>query len=118
MVDNRQNLGETGEAIASAFLENNGYTILTQNYRRKFGEIDIIAREGDSLVFIEVKTRTGVSHGHPLDAVTFKKQKQINYTRATLYWMGLKSILSTSLFLLFERLKSLIANLLEIKLAF
>jgi len=78
MVDNRQNLGETGEAIASTFLKDNGYTILTQNYRRKFGEIDIIAREGDYLVFIEVKTRTGVSHGHPFDAITFKKQKQIS----------------------------------------
>ena len=78
MVDNRQNLGETGEAIASKFLEKNGYTILAQNYRRRFGEIDIIAREGDNLVFIEVKTRTGVSHGHPLDAITFKKQKQIS----------------------------------------
>jgi putative endonuclease len=78
MVDNRQNLGKTGETIASNFLEKNGYTIVTRNYRRKFGEIDIIARDRDYLVFIEVKTRTGTSHGHPLEAITFKKQRQIS----------------------------------------
>ena len=78
MSDNRQNLGKTGETIASNFLEKNGYTILAKNYRRKFGEIDIIARERDYLVFIEVKTRATASHGHPLEAVTFKKQKQIS----------------------------------------
>jgi len=78
MADNRQHLGKTGERIASIFLKKNGYTILTKNYRRKFGEIDIIARKGDYLVFIEVKTRTGTSHGHPLEAVTVRKQRQIS----------------------------------------
>ena len=78
MFDSRQNLGKTGEALAVNFLKKNGYSILTQNYRRKFGEIDIIAREGDYLVFIEVKTRTGTSHGHPLEAVTARKQRQIS----------------------------------------
>ncbi len=78
MVDNRQNLGKTGETIASNFLKKKGYTIVTRNYRRKFGEIDIIARDRDYLVFIEVKTRTGTSHGHPLEAITFKKQRQIS----------------------------------------
>ncbi len=78
MSDSRRNLGKTGETIASNFLEKNGYTILAKNYRRKFGEIDIIARERDYLVFIEVKTRATASHGHPLEAVTFKKQKQIS----------------------------------------
>ena len=78
MSDSRQNLGKTGETIASDFLKKNGYTILTRNYRRRFGEIDIIAREGDYLVFIEVKTRTGTSHGHPLEAITLRKQRQIS----------------------------------------
>jgi len=94
MVDNRQNLGETGEAIASAFLEKNGYTILAQNYRCRFGEIDIIARESDYLVFVEVKTRTGVSHGHPLDAVTFKKQKQIS--KVAQYYLAEKNLFDTA----------------------
>lgn len=78
MSDTRQSLGKAGETIASDFLEKNGYTIVTRNYRRKFGEIDIIARERDYLVFIEVKTRTGTSHGHPLEAVTMRKQRQIS----------------------------------------
>ncbi len=78
MTDTRRNLGKTGETIASDFLEKNGYTIIARNYRRKFGEIDIIARERDYLVFIEVKTRTGTSHGHPLEAITLRKQRQIS----------------------------------------
>jgi len=77
MSDSRQNLGKNGENIATDFLKKNGYKILAQNYRRKFGEVDIIARENDYLVFIEVKTRTGTSHGHPLEAVTPRKQRQI-----------------------------------------
>jgi len=78
MSDTRRNLGKAGETIASDFLKKNGYTIVARNYRRKFGEIDIIARERDYLVFIEVKTRTGTSHGHPLEAVTLRKQRQIS----------------------------------------
>ena len=78
MSKKRQNLGEAGEEIATTFLKKNNYTILDKNYRRKFGEIDIIAREGDYLVFIEVKTRKTVSHGHPLEAITLKKQRQIS----------------------------------------
>ena len=94
MVDTRQNLGQAGEAIALTFLKENGYTILAQNYRRRFGEIDIIAREGDYLVFVEVKTRTGFSHGHPLDAVTFKKQKQIS--KVAQYYLAEKNLFDTA----------------------
>jgi len=78
MPDSRQSLGKKGETLASNFLKENGYTILTRNYRRRSGEIDIIAMEGDYLVFIEVKTRTGTSHGHPLEAITLRKQRQIS----------------------------------------
>jgi len=78
MVDNRQNLGKIGEKIAATYLQKNGYVILTRNYRQKCGEIDIIARQGDYLVFVEVKTRSTISHGHPLEAITFRKQKQIS----------------------------------------
>ncbi len=74
---NRQNLGKAGEAIALNFLKKNNYTIITTNYRCKLGEIDIIARVDEYLVFIEVKTRSGTSHGHPLDAITVRKQRQI-----------------------------------------
>jgi putative endonuclease len=78
MSDSRQHLGKRGETLATNFLKENGYTILTRNYRRLSGEIDIIARDGDYLVFIEVKTRTGTSHGHPLEAITLRKQRQIS----------------------------------------
>ena len=50
-------LGKEGEAFALEFLRQQGYSILTTNYRAKMGEIDVIAREGDTVVFIEVKTR-------------------------------------------------------------
>ncbi|WP_457576406.1 YraN family protein [Desulfomarina sp.] len=78
MTDRRIITGRAGEKEASRFLEKNGYTVLEKNYRRKFGEIDIIARKDDYLVFIEVKTRTGHSHGDPLEAVTDRKQRQIS----------------------------------------
>lgn len=78
MSEGRQHLGKKGETLASDFLKARGYTILTRNYRRRSGEIDIIAMEGDYLVFIEVKTRRGTSHGHPLEAITARKQRQIS----------------------------------------
>jgi len=77
MSDNRQHLGKTGEELASNYLKKKGYSILARNYRRKFGEIDIIAKKGAYLVFVEVKTRSGTTHGHPMEAITFRKQKQI-----------------------------------------
>ncbi len=78
MTDRRIQTGRSGEREATLFLEKKGYTVLEKNYRRKFGEIDIIARKDDYLVFIEVKTRTGHSHGNPLEAVTVRKQRQIS----------------------------------------
>ena len=54
---NKRGIGNKGEAIAASFLENNGIIILERNYQNRFGEIDIIAREGNTLLFIEVKYR-------------------------------------------------------------
>ncbi len=78
MTDRRIRTGRYGEREAARFLEKNGYTVLEKNYRKKFGEIDIIARKDDYLVFIEVKTRKAHSHGTPLEAVTTRKQRQIS----------------------------------------
>ena len=66
-------LGEEGEAFACSYLEEQGYTILHRNWRHHHQEIDIVATQGDHLVFIEVKTRTNDDWENPRDAITNKK---------------------------------------------
>jgi putative endonuclease len=84
--DPRHELGRLGERLAREHLERLGYTIVTRNYRTRFGELDIIARDRDALVFVEVKTRrVGAS---PLEFVSPRKQAQVrsmagSYLRAT-----------------------------------
>ena len=80
MLNSRQNLGQSGEDIAAELLSKSGYAILTRNYRCCCGEIDIIAKFRDVLVFIEVKTRKGEAYGSPAAAVTHRKQRQISKT--------------------------------------
>ena len=70
-------LGRAGEDIACEYLERKKYTILARGFRLFRGEIDIIARDGDVLVFVEVKARADESHGRPEESVTAGKQKQI-----------------------------------------
>ncbi|KFO67716.1 hypothetical protein ER57_09055 [Smithella sp. SCADC] len=70
--------GKDGEKIAADFLKKNGYRIIEANFRCAIGEIDIIAREKDSLVFIEVKTRKSRELGFPEQAVGIKKQKKMS----------------------------------------
>jgi len=70
--------GKTGEGIASGFLTQNGYQILDVNYRCPIGEIDIVARERDELVFVEVKTRKSSAMGYPEQAVGTAKQKKMS----------------------------------------
>jgi len=76
--DKRISLGKAGEALAAEHLRQSGYTILARNYRSHSGEIDIIARQGQTLVFAEVKTRKSATFGSPAAAVTVKKQAQIS----------------------------------------
>jgi putative endonuclease len=78
MLNSRQWLGKSGEQSVAKYLQKKGYKILIQNYRCKLGEIDIIARDGSVLVFIEVKTRSGLNYGSPAAAVNARKQKQIS----------------------------------------
>ena len=77
MTKARINLGKQGEEIAAAYLQKKGFIIKQKNYRQKVGEIDIIAQEGNVLVFVEVKTRTTLQFGQPYEAITHKKQKQL-----------------------------------------
>ena len=66
-------LGTRGEAMAARFLEHAGYSIVDRNWRCPQGEIDLVARDGAELVFVEVKTRSSVAFGHPLEAITASK---------------------------------------------
>ncbi|MBM4276913.1 MAG: YraN family protein [Deltaproteobacteria bacterium] len=74
----KKELGKKGEEIALRFLKKNGYRILEKNYICKMGEMDIIGKEKDTLVFIEVKTRTSTEFGPPQLAVNSRKQKQLS----------------------------------------
>ena len=67
-------LGDEGERAAARYLRQQGYRVITRGYRTSRGEIDLIAREGNVLVLIEVKTRRG---GQPAEAVTLEKQRRL-----------------------------------------
>ena len=83
-----KDLGQQGEQMIESYLSEKGYEILERNYRKKTGEIDLIARspEKDEMVFIEVKTRRSQKYGHPEEAVDRKKLKKIEKT--ALFWMN------------------------------
>jgi len=74
---NHLRLGEDGEQLAADYLQKQGYTILARRFRTKVGEIDIIAKEDDYLVFVEVKTRRSTIYGWPSESVTWRKQQKI-----------------------------------------
>ena len=70
-------LGKHGEDIAADYLINRGYSIITRNYRRRFGEVDIVARKDSTIVFVEVKTRRTTAFGTGFEAVDVRKQRQL-----------------------------------------
>ncbi len=74
---NTKEIGRFGEDAAVKHLKKKGYKIAARNYSCKFGEIDIIARQGESLIFVEVKTRSSVLYGTPAEAVTYNKKQHI-----------------------------------------
>lgn len=69
----KDELGRRGEDLAARFLEDAGYRLIERNWRCRQGEIDIVARTADTLVFVEVKTRSGLAFGHPFEAITAAK---------------------------------------------
>jgi len=73
----RQQLGKSGEDLAAAELERRGYAIIARRYRTKHGEIDIVARDGETTVFVEVKARATAEFGTAAEAVTLRKQRQL-----------------------------------------
>lgn len=76
-MQNNRETGNLGEGYAKEYLINNGYNILSTNYRCKLGEIDIIVKKENYIIFIEVKYRKTLSYGYPREAVNYKKQCKI-----------------------------------------
>jgi putative endonuclease len=85
MLNQRQIFGEKGESIAVRYLKKKGYKILEKNYRTKLGEIDIIAKDKGTIVFVEVKSRRSWQFGSPKGAVTPAKQRKIS--KVALYYL-------------------------------
>jgi putative endonuclease len=81
----RRRLGEKGEELAAAFLRRRGYSLLVRNYRCLCGEIDLIARDRDTVVFVEVKGKSSARFGSPLEAVTAHKRRRL--VRAAAYYL-------------------------------
>ncbi len=73
----RRRLGNWGEGVAAIQLEAEGYAIVARNWRCAVGEIDIVARDGETLVFVEVKTRRGRAYGAPEEALTPRKAQKL-----------------------------------------
>lgn len=75
--NNKRSTGSKYEALAAAYLEGKGYRILARNFYTRGGEVDLIARDGRYLVFVEVKYRAGAACGDGMEAVNHRKQKRI-----------------------------------------
>ncbi len=86
MVHERQLLGSDGERCAERYVRRRRYVILQRNFRCPVGEVDLVALDGRTVVFIEVKTRSQEGFGSPLDAVDTRKQRQIR--RAAQYYLS------------------------------
>jgi len=72
------NLGRLGEEKSIRYLQDKGYKILERNYKTKLGELDIIARDSETICFIEVKTRSFQDKGDPLESITSDKQHRLS----------------------------------------
>ena len=79
-------LGAHGEELAAKYLTAAGMTIAARNWRCRYGELDIVARAGESIVFVEVKTRSGSGFGRPAEAVTRIKQARIR--KLAMLWLA------------------------------
>jgi len=87
-------LGERGERAAARFLRRRGYALIATRHRHRYGEIDIIAADGRTVVFVEVKTRRSEEHGRPAEAIDVTRQARL--TRAALAFMKSHGLLEYS----------------------
>jgi len=88
--ENNRSIGNMAEEVACNYLKGLNYKIITRNFRCKLGEIDIIARQGDYIVFVEVKYRKDNSYGYPREAVNYYKQR--NISKVALYYLLINNI--------------------------
>ena len=77
MIASRSVTGQTGEAIAGHYVVRAGWSVVERNFRCQYGEIDLVARDGNELVFVEVRTRRGDSFGTPEESITAAKQRRM-----------------------------------------
>jgi putative endonuclease len=77
-----KDLGDRGEELAARFLQAVGWEVVDRNFRMGRKEIDLVARRGEVVAFVEVKTRAGLGYGHPLEAITWKKRREIQQVAA------------------------------------
>lgn len=89
------NVGQKGEEYAREYLREKGFRIITSNFHARGGEIDIICKSGDTLVFVEVKTRTSDIKGKPYEAVTFPKLLHLKH--AAFYYITSQNIQNASM---------------------
>lgn len=78
----RQALGRRGEDLAAAYLRGLGWQVLERNWRCRLGELDLVARDRDALVFCEVKCRSGLGYGSPLESITAAKLARLRHLAA------------------------------------
>ena len=93
MASHKQIVGRQGEQLASDYLQRQGYTIIARNWRCPAGEIDVVAREGEDLVFVEVRARRGLGFGTPEESITARKQaKLVEVAQTYLLMMDLQDV--------------------------
>ena len=85
MAENKRAVGGRKEKLAGDYLTEKGHEILEYNFRTRMAEADLVTRDGDTLVFVEVKYRRDAAEGHPLEAVTPAKQRKVRM--AALYYL-------------------------------
>lgn len=112
---NKRSLGSSKEELACTFLTEKGYTVVCRNYYTKAGELDIVARDRQTYVFIEVKYRSSTGYGNPLEAVTFAKQRRIR--RAAQFYL-LQNHISPNVYCRFDVIGILGEEITHIENAF
>ena len=93
MTQQRINIGKQGEILAQTYLRKQDYILLQKNFRCKLGEIDIIAKDKEVVVFIEVRTKTSTTYGPAYNSVTYSKQKQVK--RVALFYISKYNLVNT-----------------------